>query len=62
MQILYGFSSRVSGENGIVKPLISSFVMFSLSDMIKIESYMITIITDVVTELSDVRIDSPLKK
>ena len=59
MQMLYGFSSSVSGEKGIAKPLISSYVIVVLSDMMITASDMIT---DVITELSDVRIDNSAVK
>jgi hypothetical protein len=48
MHMLYGFSSRVSGEKGIVKPLISSFVIVFVSDMITNVSDVMTIESDVI--------------
>jgi hypothetical protein len=62
IQMLYGFSSSVSGEKGIAKPLISSYVIVVLSDMMITASDMITMITDVITELSDVLIDNSAVK
>ena len=58
IHILWGFSSRVSGENGIYKPLVSSYVIVVLSDMITNVSDTITNTSDVITELSVVRIDN----
>ena len=58
MQLLYGFSSRVSGENGIVKPLVSSYVIVILSFVIVVLSYVMIQESDVIPKVSDVRIDN----
>jgi hypothetical protein len=41
IQMLYGFSSRVSVEKGIVKPPISSFMIVKISDVMHDVSDMI---------------------
>jgi hypothetical protein len=49
--MLYGFSSRVSGEKGIVDPLISSYVIVALSDVM-------TNVSNMRTNTSDMRIEN----
>ena len=58
MHMLWGFSSRVSGEKGIGKPPISSVVIVTLSGVITNVFDTITNAPDVITILSDVRIDN----
>ena len=48
--MLYGFSSSVSGENGIVNPLVSLVVIVALSDMMISISNVILVLSDVIIE------------